>query len=152
MLSRAAFTLVELVAVVLVLGVLAAVAAPKMFDATARAQASTELQTARIVLGAAHRYQATHGQFPTDAFAGRFPEDFAGYLHRSLFEQAAPSGGVYDWDGPDAHAGSERLKIRFPGGTEAAKLPIYSILEEADDGLAASGWITADRHFIVFWP
>jgi len=150
--ARRAFTLVEIVVVVLILGVLAGVAAPRFLKVTARAQASAELQTARAVLAASHRYKAVNGEFPGDALAGAFPEDLDGYLQRSFFNQASPAGGQYDWDGPPPHAGSERFKIRFPVGTAIVSRSFYSILEEADDGLPDSGWITTSGRFISFWP
>ena len=149
---RCGFTLIELVVVVLILGVLAGIAVPHLFDVSTKAQASAELRTARVFLDAVTLFRASNGDFPGDATIGQFPSDLHGFLRPSLFDATSPSGGQYDWDGPPPHAGSERFKINYPVGTDAASLPHYPILEEADDGLPGSGWITASGRFISFWP
>jgi len=55
---RAGFTLIELVVVILILGILAGVAAPKMFDTSARATDNTLKQTLAIVRDAIELYTA----------------------------------------------------------------------------------------------
>lgn len=61
---RHGFTLVELVVVVLILGILAGVAAPSLFETTTAAQASAELRNARVILDAVSCYKAYNGEFP----------------------------------------------------------------------------------------
>ena len=149
---RYGFTLIELVVVVLVLGILAGIAAPHLFDVAEKAQASAELGSARVVLDAANRFRASNGDFPRDALGGEFPSDFIGLLQPNIFTATSPSGGQYDWDGPPPHAGSVNFKIRYPAGTNAASLPLYPLLEEADDGLPNSGWVRTSGRFINFLP
>ena len=146
------FTLVELVVVVLVLGILVGIAVPHMSDVSTKARAASELRTAHVVLSAGNLFTASNGTFPRDAGPGQFPNDFKGYLHSNIFAETSPSGGQYDWDGPPPHAGSERMKLVFTVGTVASSLPIYPILEEADDGSATTGGITASGRVISFWP
>jgi prepilin-type N-terminal cleavage/methylation domain-containing protein len=85
--SRSAFTLVELVVVVVILGILAAVAAPKLLDTSATATDNSLKQTLAVVRDAIERYAAEHGgalpgangaplTFKTDLgpyMRGRFP-------------------------------------------------------------------------------
>ncbi len=56
--GRRGFTLVELVVVILILGILAGVAAPRMFDTSARATDNTLKQTLSIVRDAIELYTA----------------------------------------------------------------------------------------------
>lgn len=63
--ARRGFTLIELVVVVLVMGILAAVAAPKMFDTATNAKVNTTRQSLMVVRDAIELYKANNGSYPT---------------------------------------------------------------------------------------
>src|SRR5688572_4410607 len=66
--SRCAFTLIELVVVILILGILAAVAAPRLLGASRTAQESSLKQSLAVVRDAIERYAAQNqGRLPGDA-------------------------------------------------------------------------------------
>ncbi len=60
------FTLIELMIVVAIIGILAAIALPAYQDYTARAQVSEALTLADGQKGAVTEYYADQGEFPTD--------------------------------------------------------------------------------------
>ena len=62
--KRRGFTLVELVVVVLIVGILAAVAAPKMFDTATDARDSAARQSLTVVRDAIELYKARNGSYP----------------------------------------------------------------------------------------
>jgi general secretion pathway protein G len=63
--SRAAFTLIELVVVIMILGILATIAAPRLLNTTSRATDNGLKQTLAIVRDAIELYTAeNHGQLP----------------------------------------------------------------------------------------
>jgi len=66
-LSRLGFTLVELLVVVLIIGILAAVALPQYGKAVERARASEAFMLLKSVHQAAQAYQMEHGTYP-DSF------------------------------------------------------------------------------------
>jgi prepilin-type N-terminal cleavage/methylation domain-containing protein len=67
---RAGFTLIELVIVVMILGILAGVAAPKLFNTTATATDNGIMQTLSVVRDAIELYAADHaGAVPANAAA-----------------------------------------------------------------------------------
>lgn len=62
--SRSAFTLVEMVVVVLIIGILAAVAAPKMFDTATKARESGTRQSLLVIRDAVELYRSENGSYP----------------------------------------------------------------------------------------
>ncbi len=74
------FTLIELMIVVLIIGILAAIAIPKYKDITIKAKASTIIADTRVILTAAQLYLADNGQYPPDDWWGVTPEGLEPYL------------------------------------------------------------------------
>jgi general secretion pathway protein G len=68
--NRRGFTLVELVVVVLVLGIIAAVAAPKMFDTAGNAKTNTARQSLAVLRDAVELHRAQNGAYPGDLGSG----------------------------------------------------------------------------------
>lgn len=81
---RSGFTLIELVVVVLILGILAGVAAPKLFDTSAEANETVLKQTLKIVRDAITLYSANNaGNVPgADNSEATFKSDLARYLRK----------------------------------------------------------------------
>lgn len=67
MAHRRAFTLVELVIVILILGILAAVAAPRMFDTAGNAKTSATRHSLTVLRDAIQLYRASNGTLPGEA-------------------------------------------------------------------------------------
>lgn len=65
--NRAAFSLVELVVVVLIIGILAAVAAPRMFDTAGNARDAATKASLGIVRDAIELYKSQNGNYPAVA-------------------------------------------------------------------------------------
>ncbi|MEO2013249.1 MAG: prepilin-type N-terminal cleavage/methylation domain-containing protein [Fuerstiella sp.] len=79
--DRSGFSLIELVVVVLIMGILAAVAAPKIFDKMSDARDSSTKQSIATIRGAIELYRVEEGGFPadpsvdlTDYIKGLFPK------------------------------------------------------------------------------
>ena len=65
--KHSAFSLVELVVVVLIVGILAAVAAPRMFNTASNARSSSTKASLIVVRDAIELYRAQNGSYPTAA-------------------------------------------------------------------------------------
>jgi len=90
MVKRSGFTLVELVVVVLILGIIAAVAAPRMFDTVSIAKDNGLRQTLSVVRDAIELYRAQNGALPgADGSETTFKSDLMPYLRGSF-----PAGPV----------------------------------------------------------
>jgi general secretion pathway protein G len=88
------FTLIELVVVVMILGILAAVAAPKLLNTSSTAADNGLRQTLGVVRDAVERYAAEHaGQLPGDAGTeADLKADIKPYL-RGEFPKCPVAGG-----------------------------------------------------------
>ena len=64
--SRKGFSLVELVVVVLILGIIGAIAAPKMFDTANTARINSTIQSLAVVRDAIELHLAQNGTYPGD--------------------------------------------------------------------------------------
>ena len=91
------FTLVELMIVVVLIGLLAALALPAFSRMKSAAVARRYYNDARQIRDAAQRYALEHGAFPPNGIGALAPE-FTGYVPAKLFGATTPLGGVWDWD------------------------------------------------------
>lgn len=135
------FTLVELVVVILILGILAGVAAPKLFQSHDDAAFASTVGTIQRVFDAADRFYAVNGRYPDNVGTAEFPDDLEGYLARGPFVAPTPIGGHYDWNGPGTAVEVIGMGISnwLSGGVDRSK---WKALDEAyDDGNLATGWI-----------
>ena len=110
---RRAFSLVELVVVVLIVGILAAVAAPKMFDTSTKARESATKASLSVVRNAIELYYSEHNVYPTavqlvevtkvspdgmkNFIKGPFPVSSYGKKDASVLAGTAADSGTTGW-------------------------------------------------------
>jgi prepilin-type N-terminal cleavage/methylation domain-containing protein len=94
---RRAFTLVEIMIVVVIIGLLAALAVPGMRRIKAQAAAKRYLNDVRQIVAGAERYAMEVGQYPPNGIGALHPS-LRGYVPDSVFGTTTPLGGVWDWD------------------------------------------------------
>ena len=94
---RRGFTLVEIMIVVVVVALLAAIAVPAFQRVRLRAISGRYINDARQVRDAAERYATEHGNFPPNGTAS-LHADLQGYVPAKMFTERTPLGGQWDWD------------------------------------------------------
>jgi prepilin-type N-terminal cleavage/methylation domain-containing protein len=134
-----AFTLVEILIVVVILGILAAIVVPQfsgVSEESRRAAFVTELQ---VFMGAAEYYAAREGQWVPDGSSGVCPDEFRPYIDDADFEAGTPLRGVWDTEYNDSGVTSA-IGVHFDNAGEA-KDDAYMILVDTlfDDGDLATG-------------
>ena len=85
--KRRGFTLVELAVVVMILGIMAAIAVPRLLGASQQATDNAARQSVSVIREAIDQYAAQHGgALPgVDGAEGTFKSDLADYLRGSEF-------------------------------------------------------------------
>lgn len=101
------FTLTELMIVIVVLGILAALLIPKFINMELRAQAARIISDFQTVQTAAFRYKLDTGEFPRDYYPGRVPRELKDYLPQGFTFNLYPEvEATYDWEKWDGMSGA----------------------------------------------
>lgn len=137
------FTLVELVVVVLVLGIIGSVAAPKMASWTDDARIETTVVSIQAAQRAAQYFHARNGYWPEDVNHGRMLPELEPYLRSNIFENPPPIGGSYDWN--NGHGAAAAMSVRDASFDSNVWLAID---QKYDDGDLSTGSIRkhGNRH------
>jgi prepilin-type N-terminal cleavage/methylation domain-containing protein len=122
----AAFTLVEIMVVVVIIGILAALGLPALQRIHERSTASRLANDFRQFEAAFQRYTLENGQWPPPAAAGVIPPGMNGFLPES-FSTAPPLGGNFQWSGP-----SHNVVLRGSSATDAVMQCVDAILDDGD--------------------
>lgn len=150
--ARSAFTLVEILIVVVILGILAAIVVPQFTGATDEARMGAFVSSLKTYADACEYFSAKEGHFPPDSSSGTMPPEFAGYVDQDEFESPTPLGGVWDTEFNDSGV-TAAVGVHFQG----VPVPDYmqQVDEIFDDGDLSTGLfqqLAADRFYYVVAP
>lgn len=97
--SARAFTLIELITIIVVLAVLAGVAIPRYFDHSQRAGVTATARSLRIVSQAIDRYRIDYSGFvPGNRAPGVFPPELDAYVEPQAMSFTLYGNLIMDWD------------------------------------------------------
>lgn len=94
--ERNGFTLLELMIVVTIIGIIAAIAVPAYLSTRARTQANALANNFRVYSAAFEIYAMETGRWPPDSNRGVIPDGMEGQLPR--FTEPSIVGGRWDWE------------------------------------------------------
>ncbi|GEM_PF-2460018 len=137
---RSGFSLIELLVVIVVIGILAAVVVPNTIMAGDSARITATAQDLRSIEKAVEAYRNSSGRWPRDVNRAVLPPEIAPSFAKSdPFAKVVPTGGVYDYDGATASRGP-RISIRSSSGNSIPNDDtIRKIDHEIDDGDITTG-------------
>lgn len=133
--SKSAFTLVEIMIVVAIIGLLASLGLPNLLKA---GQRSRSTRFAKEIQNAGHafvQYACITGHYPPDKNPTQMPEGMAPYLKGFLWSQNTPIGGQWDWDYGQFGV-SAGVSVYSPKWSSAQMQEIDAMI---DDGNLATG-------------
>ena len=145
---RRAFTLIEILIVVVILGLLAAMVIPQFLDVTGDAQRTAFISSAKIFVAGAKRYELDYGEYP-DKKHGELPDGFGDYIQSNKWESATPIGG--EWEAKmDKDGFTAVLGVHYEGddpNNDPAQMLLID--EMADDGDLTTGAFRqfGDKHY-----
>jgi prepilin-type N-terminal cleavage/methylation domain-containing protein len=132
---KAGFTLVEIMIVVAIIGLLAAIAIPNLLEAGIKSRST---RFAREIESAGHafvQYSFDHGKYPSDKNPAQMPDGMADYLHKFPWIEETVIGGQWDWD-YQQFGFTAGVSVKSPKWTDAQMAKIDKIM---DDGNLATG-------------
>lgn len=95
---KSGFTLVEIMIVVAIIALLAAVALPAFMRARKRAQNTRFIAAMKVAADAFQMYSFERSGYPPDVGPTQIPEGMAPYFGKFPWTQPTPIGGTWDWD------------------------------------------------------
>lgn len=150
---RSGFTLVEILIVVVILGVLAAIVIPAFASATEDTRKASFVADLRVFEEAILRYEVDHGTFPPDGGSGTVPSGLEPYVDVPKWQSPTPIGGV--WDNEFEDLLSCGMGVHFNGTNETRDNTYMNTIDAiVDDGDVSTGSFRAygDRYYRVILP
>ena len=148
---RSAFTLIEILIVVVILGLLASIVLPQFRDVTEEARQTAFFNSAQIFVAAAKRYELDYGVYP-DAANGALPDGFGDYIQSMTWDRDTPIGGQWQARAPIGSVAAG-IGVRYAGGDPDHDPALMQAIDEvADDGDLNTGVLRAfggRRYFFV---
>jgi len=148
---RRAFTLIEILVVIMILGLLASLVIPQFLDVTGEARQTAFINSAKIFVSAAKLYELDHGEYP-NAQPGQLPDGFGEYIQSMNWERATPIGGRWQAWAPGGVVTSA-LGVRYQGNDPDHDPAVMQAIDEiADDGDLNTGAFRAfggGRYFFI---
>ena len=132
---KSGFTLVEIMIVVIIIGLLAALAIPAIHNSQKNAKSATFINDVRTYSAAAEVFSLETGDFPEDVAPGAMPTGLGEYIPTMKWTAETPIGGRWDFVKND-----KGIVSGFgASGHTASNVQLLHIEQKWDDGSLSTG-------------
>lgn len=132
------FTLVELLIVVVILAILAAVVIPQMNSEADEARRTQFVQSLLTIATAGQSANALNGYHLEDASCGNLPLELQPFLKANDWAKATPLGGRWDSE-QNLQGVASAVGVHFHGGSAPPDSEMVEVDEMFDDGSLTTG-------------
>jgi prepilin-type N-terminal cleavage/methylation domain-containing protein len=151
-LRRTGFTLIEILIVVIVLGILAAIVIPQFVSATDDAARASFIANIRIFGEAAKRYMLDTGEYLEDSASGTLPAGWEPYIQELRWTEVTPIGGRWDFE-LDSFGIKSAYGVHFNGEgdtrDDAYMQEIDALIDNGDLTTGPFRKLAGDRYYWV---
>ncbi len=134
--SKKGFTLIEVLIVVVIIGVLAAIALPAFTRYMRNARAASFAADIRTLAGAGNQYALESGYWVEETNAGVYPTELEGYFSEQKYALGSSLGG--QWNFEQYGLGDFTSAVGVSGASESDE--VFAIVDKRiDDGNLATG-------------
>lgn len=143
--AATAFTLIELVAIIVILAILSGVAIPRFFDHSTSARAVVIARDFEVIARAGREYAMINSSVPPPTWDGatsRMIPELAPYFITDPFGRPTPIGGVYNLDVPRGCCGMTMTTMTvsiFPPSATTLNPVLLRVDQLIDDGNLSTG-------------
>lgn len=130
---RSAFTLVEVMIVVAIIGILAAMALNSFIVARRNSRNVAFMNDISKASNAFELYAIENGSYPADKWPGVVPDGMAAYLPKMDWAEETPIGGQWDWDNGQ-FGFTAGVSVYKPGRSRAQMILVDGMLDDGDLG------------------
>lgn len=146
--TQSGFSLIELIIVVIILGVIAAIAVPRLSNAASNSRYNAAHQGFRNIAVAMDTYYMDNLSYPPNTHVGVFPTEMDGYLHPTAFTKPSPIGGGWDWNGPGSGINTYGTNLSIHRTTVAERIQMERRFDDRNSG---TGVYRIQSHYLI-WP
>lgn len=141
---RSAFTLLEIIVVIIVIGILAAMVVPRYVSARQDTAISATAEDLRAIENAVSMYYAKYGAYPRDVNRTEVVSVLEPFFKdENPFSKIAPIGGKYDYEGPPNWS-PVQISVRSEISTNHSEAVAIELDRYMDNGDLRTGSIRRD--------